>query len=180
MASQISAARANITALINNDTLTRFVNSPAYVEYLASKGPKPPAVPPAPPKAAAKPPAPPPPPVVKPAPPKPAAPVAKVEAAPDLGQAKAAVVKMEVDIAAGATFFNTAITTVKSKGLPAKKDEVNRMFDSARMRHDKVATPYTALLQKDKAFTKTNFAAFFTKKEAFSKQWADYRKLLGR
>jgi phosphopantetheinyl transferase (holo-ACP synthase) len=48
------------------------------------------------------------------------------------------------------------------------------------MRHDRVHEAFTMLLQKDKAFTRENFSAFFAKKEAFSKLWGDYRKLLGR
>jgi len=54
------------------------------------------------------------------------------------------------------------------------------MFESGRMRHDKVHESFTALLQKDKAFTRANFGPFFTKKDAYSKMWAEYRKLLGK
>ena len=68
----------------------------------------------------------------------------------------------------------------KREGKPADKDEVGRMFESGRMRHDKVHNAFTALLQKDKAFTRENFGAFFTKKDAFSTLWANYRKLLGK
>jgi len=140
MATGVAAARRNITDMINADVMPRFERSKGYVDYLASKTPKP----------------------------------------PDLTAAKAAVVKMEKDITEGSAYYTTAIKSIQTKGLPANRDEVNRMFDSGRMRHDKVHTPYTTQLQKDKAFTKANFAAFFTKKETFSKQWADYRKLLGR
>jgi hypothetical protein len=70
------------------------------------------------------------------------------------------------------------MASVKSKGLPADQIEINRMFDSARMRHDKVHEAFTDRVQKDKAFTRATQAAFFKKKEDFSKLWADYRKLL--
>ena len=168
----MTTARTEITNMINMDVLPRFEASAAYKEYLASKAPKapvaPPKAPPAPPKA---------PPKAAVVPPK-AAPVAPKPV--DLTAAKAAVTLMEKDITDGTTFLTSATANVKTKGKPANPEEVNRMFDSGRMRHDKVHNAFTALLQKDKGFTRENFGAFFTKKDAFSKLWADYRKLLGK
>jgi hypothetical protein len=155
----MQAARTEITSMINMDVLPRFEASNEYKTYLASKAPK--APPPAP-KAA----------------PKPAA--APAKPALDLTAAKTAVAAMEKNLIDGTTFLTTATATVKSKGKPADKEEVNRMFESGRMRHDRVHEAFTMLLQKDKAFTRENFSAFFAKKEAFSKLWGDYRKLLGR
>ena len=152
MSAKITEARTNISAMVNDDVMPRFVVAKPYLDYVASKAPKPPARP------------------TTPAPSKP----------PDLTAAKTAVLKMEVDISAGSTYFTTATKTLKAKGLPEDREEVNRMFESGRLRHDKVHTPYTALPQKDKGLTKANFAAFFAKKEAFTKQWGEYRKLLGR
>ena len=146
----MAAAKSEITTMINMDVLPRFEVSKEYKDYLASKAPAPKA---------------------PPAPPKPVL---------DLTAAKSAVGTMEKDMTDGTTFLTTATATVKSKGKPADKDEVNRMFESGRMRHDKVHTAYTSLLQKDKAFTRENFGTFFTKKDAFSTLWANYRKLLGR
>jgi hypothetical protein len=93
---------------------------------------------------------------------------------------KAAVAKMDKDIKDGAKYFTTAIATVKAKGKPADRIEVNRMFDSGRMRHDKVHESFTELVQKEKGFTRSTFATVFREKDDFSKQWQEYRKLLGR
>jgi hypothetical protein len=74
---------------------------------------------------------------------------------------KAAVAKMDQDIKDGATYFTSAIATVKAKGKPADRAEVNRMFDSGRMRHDKVHESFTELVQKEKGFTRATFATVF-------------------
>ncbi|HVT80471.1 MAG TPA: hypothetical protein VHM90_07425 [Phycisphaerae bacterium] len=164
----MKAAKTEVMNMTDADVCRPFEITEEYKNYLASKAPKaPPPVPPKPAVAKAPP----------PVPPKPATPAKPVV---DLTAAKSAVAAMEKDLADGATFLTTATNTVKSKGKPADKEEVNRMFESGRMRHDKVHNAHTALLQKDKAFTRENFGAFFTKKDAFSKLWADYRKLLGK
>jgi len=98
----------------------------------------------------------------------------------DLGPLKAKVAVIEKDINDGTAFVNTAMATVKAKGKPADPEEVNRMFQSMRMRHDKVHEAYTKLLQTDKDFTKANFGPFFAKKDAFTKLCMEYRKLLGK
>ena len=116
---------------------------------------------------------------VTPAPKLPVAPARPVTPAPNPATAKA-IIQMEKDMVEGGKFFTTAIATVKAKGRPNDTVEVNRMFDSGRMRHDKVHEAFTELIQKDKTVTRASKAAFFTKKDAFSKQWAEYRKLLGR
>src|SRR2546421_537453 len=82
----------------------------------------------------------------------------------------------EKDMNDGAKYFTAAAANLKSKGVPGDREEVNRMFDSGRMRHDKVHNAFTTLLQKDKAFTRGNFATVFTKKDAYSKMWMEYRK----
>ncbi len=190
----MKAAKAEVMAMTDADVVRNFETSDVYKEYLATKAPPTPAKPATPPaKPAAqpvKPATPPAKPAVPPAKPatqaaKPAAqssPPAAKPAAPDLSAAKAAVTPMEKDLTEGTAFLTTATATatVKTQGKPADKEEVNRMFESGRMRHDKVHNAFTALLQKDKAFTRENFSAFFTKKDAFSKLWADYRKLLGK
>jgi hypothetical protein len=151
MANPMQAAKKNIAAMVNADVMPRFMVSNEYKEFLAKNAPK----------------APPPPPPAKP------------QAAPDLGPLKAKVAPIEKDIADGTAFVTTATATVKSKGKPADREEVNRMFQSMRMRHDKVHEAFTKLLQTDKNFTKANFASTFAKKEAFTKLCMDYRKLLG-
>ena len=117
-----------------------------------------------------------------PAPKKPLAPPRPVTPAPAANPVAIATAKsiaqMNTDMVAGTTFLKNAMASVKSKGLPADQIEINRMFDSARMRHDKVHEAFTERVQKDKAFTRATQAAFFKKKDDFSKLWADYRKLL--
>jgi hypothetical protein len=99
---------------------------------------------------------------------------------PEIPKTKALVPQLIKDMADGTAFYNSAIATVKSKGKPANPIEVNRMFDSARMRHDKVHNVFTERAQKDKTFIRDNYKDLFTKKDAFSKLWGEYRKLLGK
>ncbi|MGN6366716.1 MAG: hypothetical protein ACTHN5_00365 [Phycisphaerae bacterium] len=152
MATPMQTAKKNIAAMVNADVMPRFMASNEYKAFLAKNAP-----------AATVPPA-----AAKPAP----APV-------DLGPLKAKAAAIEKDIADGTNFVTIATSTVKSKGKPADREEVNRMFQSMRMRHDKVHEAFTALLQKDKNFTKANFGGTFAKKDAFTKLCMDYRKLLG-
>jgi len=93
---------------------------------------------------------------------------------------KGDVAKMETDMAAAIAFFASGTAAIKSKGLPAKREEVNRMFDSARMRADKVNEAFTEMIQKHKGVTRSAYAKLFADKDEFAKEWAAYRKLLGR
>ena len=87
---------------------------------------------------------------------------------------------MEKAITEFTKFFNTAIASVKSKGPPTDKVEGNRMFDSARMRHDKVHELFTERLQKDKSFNEKGYPDLFKDKKAFSSLYAVYRKEIKR
>jgi hypothetical protein len=107
------------------------------------------------------------------------APKPLVPSALDLSAARSAVARMDRDLSDGSAYFVRASATVKAKGVPVNREEVNRMFQSARMRHDKVMLPLTELLQKDKSFTRANFGQFFARKDNFTKLYSDYRKLLG-
>ena len=152
MTAKLKAAKEFVADAFDKDEMLAFEKSPAY---LALTPPRP----------------------VTPAPKKPVAPAKPAAPAPNAETTKA-ILQMTTDMAAGTTFLNSAIASVKSKGLPADQIEINRMFDSARMRHDKVHEAFTERVQKDKAFTRATQAAFFKKKDDFSKLWADYRKLL--
>jgi hypothetical protein len=159
MDSLMKQAKEFVADAFDKDEMLAFERSPQYLALVTPPRPTTPA-----PKLPAKPVAPPRP--VTPAP----NPVA-------IATAKS-ITQMNTDMAAGTTFLKSAMASVKSKGLPADQIEVNRMFDSARMRHDKVHEEFTERVQKDKAFTRATQAAFFKKKDEFSKLWADYRKLL--
>jgi hypothetical protein len=156
MTTLMKQAKEFVAKAFDKDEMIAFEKTPAY---LALNPPAKPA-PVAPPK-----------PVVAP---KPVAPAPNPVA---IATAKS-ITQMETDMTAGTTFLKNAIASVKSKGLPADQNEVNRMFDSGRMRHDKVHEEFTDRVQKDKSFTRATQLAFFKKKEDFSKLWADYRKLL--
>ena len=99
---------------------------------------------------------------------------------PEAATTKAGLATVGKDMSDGSTFLKTATANVKAKGKPSDKIEVNRMFDSGRMRHDKVHEWFTERLQKDKSFTRASYGTLFAQKDAFSKLWAEYRKLLGR
>ena len=92
----------------------------------------------------------------------------------------AAVTKFHADMIEGTTYYTNAMKTIHDKGLPAKKEEVDRMFASGRLRHDKVNTPFTELLQKNKLFTRAHFQHTFQEKDAFTKKWGEYRAALKR
>jgi hypothetical protein len=156
MTAKLKEAKGFVADAFDKDEMLAFEKSPAYLALT------------------------PPPRPATPAPKKPVAPARPVTPAPNpvaLATTKS-IAQMTTDMAAGTTFLNSAIASVKSKGLPADQTEVNRMFASARMRHDKVHEEFTERVQKDKAFTRATQAAFFKKKDDFSKLWADYRKLL--
>ena len=156
MSGPMGQAKTNIAKMVNADVMPRFTTSAEYKAYVSASAPAP--------AAAAKP---------------------AAAAAPDLSALKGKAAAIEKDIAEGTTFVTTATATVKSKGLPQKDGvtdakAVDGMFQSMRMRHDKVHEAFTALLQKDKNFTKANFAGTFSKKEAFTKLCMEYRKMLGK
>jgi len=85
---------------------------------------------------------------------------------------------LKTDMAEAKRFLETAIKNVKAKGLPAKS-EVSRMFESGRMRTDKVTKGYTAAVKLDRTFA-TKFAALAADKKKVDTQWAAYRKMLGK
>jgi hypothetical protein len=158
MTALMKQAKEFVAKAFDKDEMIAFEKSPAYLALVT-----PPARP------------------VTPAPAKPVVPARPVTPAPTANPVTTkAITQMEKDMVEGTRFFTTAIANVKSKGRPADALEVNRMFESGRMRHDKVNDVFTERVQKDKTFTRATKGAFFTKKDAFSKLWADYRKLLGK
>ncbi len=159
MTAKLKEAKVFVAKAFDKDEMIAFEKTPAYLALTPPARPATPA-----PKLPAKP----------VAPPRPAAPAPNPVA---IATAKS-ITQMNTDMAAGTTFLKNAIASVKSKGLPKDPIEVNRMFESARLRHDKVHEEFTERVQRDKAFTRATQADFFKKKEDFSKLWAEYRKLL--
>lgn len=82
--------------------------------------------------------------------------------------------QMARDIKDGLAYYESAIRSVKTEGLPPDDHEVNRMFDSGRRRHEKVHLPWNKVLLADKAFTK-KYAALARDKAKLDTQWAAYR-----
>ncbi len=86
----------------------------------------------------------------------------------------AAAKKLAPDIAAGLKYYESAINSVKTKGLPPDDREVNRMFDSGRMRHEKVHLAWNKLILADRDFVK-KYAQLARDKQKLDTQWATYR-----
>lgn len=62
------------------------------------------------------------------------------------------VKKIKAAIPDAMKYYASALKYIEKKGVPADREEVNRMFESARMRHDRIHLPYTELIRQDKAF----------------------------
>jgi hypothetical protein len=75
------------------------------------------------------------------------------------------------------SYYASALSSLKKDGLPRDPEEVTRMFESGRMRHDKIHEPYTKAIQVDKAFT-TKYKDVAALKKQIDDAWADYRRAL--
>jgi hypothetical protein len=89
------------------------------------------------------------------------------------------VKKVKVDMAAGMKYFASAQKYIKEKGLPSDREEVTRMFESGRRRHDLVHLPYMEAFRQDKAF-KVKYKAVVADKEKFDAAWAAVRTAIDR
>jgi hypothetical protein len=87
--------------------------------------------------------------------------------------------QLAVDIAAALKYYESALKFLKEKGKPADQEEVGRMFESGRMRHDKVHEPYGEAIRLDKAFA-TKYPKVAADQKKVSEAWAAYRRALGR
>jgi hypothetical protein len=85
--------------------------------------------------------------------------------------------KLRVDIADGLKYYASALKYLKAKGLPADPLEVRRMFDSGRMRHDRVHLPYTDAIRQDKDFA-AKYKDVMAEKMKLEAAWAAYRTAL--
>ena len=94
-------------------------------------------------------------------------------------QVKTKMAQVDKDVIEGTRFYDTATAKVKHDGLPAARAEVDRMFESARMRHDKVHEAFTEAAQNDKELAK-HYVKTVAAKKIYSAKWAAYRKLLGK
>lgn len=200
MSTMMKQARENIAKLINNDTIARFVGTPdgrltvavaymgidkaskatqakalltvylkprspsdqyqAYValQKLVSKSKLDPVL-----KALEVPP--------------PAGPVDDKAAIAKNLKIDAMVKKIKVDMAAGLKYYQSGIKFLKEKGVPGDMEEVTRMFESGRRRHDLVHIPYTEAFRQDKAFA-TKYKAVMTDKKKLDEAWAAFRSAL--
>jgi hypothetical protein len=86
---------------------------------------------------------------------------------------------LKIDVAEAKRYFETALAAVKSKGKPASSSELTRMFDSGRMRTEKVTKNYLVAIKADPAFA-TKYAVIAADKKKVDEQWAAYRKALGK
>ncbi len=87
--------------------------------------------------------------------------------------------KMKVDIAASLKYFESAMKFFKAKGVPSDKDEIDTMFASGRMRHERVHLPYNDAIQLDKAFT-AKYKDVVAQKKELDKAWAEFRTKLNK
>jgi|SRR5579859_853531 len=84
---------------------------------------------------------------------------------------------MALDVKEATRYLDSAIKSVAKDGLPHDPIEVNRMFESGRMRHDKVVLAWNKAIQSDRAFT-TKYKTLATDKTKMDTLWAAYRTKL--
>ena len=89
------------------------------------------------------------------------------------------VKKVKVDMEAGMKYYASAQKYIKEKGLPSDREEVTRMFESGRRRHDLVHLPYMEAFRQDKAF-KAKYKDVVVDKEKFDAAWAAVRTAIDR
>jgi hypothetical protein len=86
---------------------------------------------------------------------------------------------MRAAIPKAMSYYTSAIKSVKKDGLPFDEIEQRRMFESGRMRHDKIHEAWGYAVRHDKEFTKKYKDVANLKKE-LDDAWAEYRSLLRR
>ena len=86
---------------------------------------------------------------------------------------------IRTDLTAAATYFTSALAALKSKGKPRDTVEVTRMFNSGRMRMEKLDTGYLKAVRLDPRFPTRN-AQLAADKKKVDVQWATYKKGLGK
>ena len=86
---------------------------------------------------------------------------------------------LRVAIPKAMSYYESAIQSVKQRGLPADEGELRRMFDSGRMRHEKIHEAWGVAIRGDKEFTK-KYKDVAALKEKLDDAWAEYRRLLKR
>jgi hypothetical protein len=87
--------------------------------------------------------------------------------------------QIAVDVKECIRYLESAIKSVTKDGLPRDPVEVTRMFNSGRMRHDKVVTNWNKAVQSDRAFT-TKYKAVATEKAKSDTLWATYTTKLNK
>jgi hypothetical protein len=86
---------------------------------------------------------------------------------------------INTELTAAKKYFTDALVVLKLKGRPAVSIEVTRMFNSGRMRMEKLDAPYLKAVKADKTFT-TRHTALVAEKKKVNGQYADFKKLLGK
>jgi len=86
---------------------------------------------------------------------------------------------MAVDVKECLRYLESAIKSVNKDGLPSDPVEVTRMFNSGRMRHDKVVLAWNKAIQSDRAFT-SKYKTLAADKAKSDTLWATYTSKLNK
>ena len=86
---------------------------------------------------------------------------------------------LEVDVPEANRYLTSALAALKSKGKPKDPVEVTRMYNSGRMRVEKVTNNYTAAARIQSDLTKSH-EKLVTAKKKMDTDWAAYKKALGK
>lgn len=89
------------------------------------------------------------------------------------------VAELKPMLAEAKRYLEGALKTIKAKGNSKNPIEVTRMFNSGRMRVEKVTTPYTKAARLDPGFA-GKYGPVAAEKKKIDELWADYRKALGK
>ena len=74
-------------------------------------------------------------------------------------------------------YFESALKSVDSKGLPANQGEVRRMFQSGQMRYEKVHLAWGEVVRMDLDFPK-KWPTRAKDKQKLDSQWTAYKRVL--
>lgn len=75
-------------------------------------------------------------------------------------------------------YFESAKKQLKDNGVPPQKEFRARIFNSARMRSEKVVLFFQDRMQKDKRFERKAYPELFKKKDAVAALWGEVARML--
>jgi hypothetical protein len=81
--------------------------------------------------------------------------------------------QLAIDLKACNSYLESANQSIAREGLPRDPLEVDRMYESGRMRHDKVVNNWNKAIRSDQAF-KTKYKTVAADKEKCDKLWGTY------